>query len=324
MRGTNDFNTRAVQVKEQSSSLSSGDCFILETPEQLYLWLGKGCSGDERDFTHKIRKSSGMKFQSKNQEPELITEGAEPAEFWKALGTTSEDGPTSYAKVEVEDTPEADPRLFQCSDARGYFWAEEIFDFDQADLVEDDVMLLDTWREVFVWIGNGAKDNERREAMELAKKYVDEGAEVTGRTTEDVTFMVIRQGLEPVNFTCHFLGWSDDKWREGKTYEEMKAELEASNPAEAAAMAAPASIDSELAKVTVGATKYPYEVLLNGERVNGEFTDPPTWPDGLDLTQKELYLSDEEFESLFKCPREEFTKLPKWKQLNKKKTLKLF
>jgi hypothetical protein len=307
-----------VQVKEQSSSLSSGDVFILETPEQLYLWLGKGCSGDERDFTHKIRTSI------KNTEPELVTEGSEPAEFWKALGTTPDVGPTSYAKVEVEDTPEADPRLFQCSDARGYFWAEEIFDFDQADLIEDDVMLLDTWREVFVWIGEGAKDNERKEAMELAKKYVGDAAEVTGRGVDDVVFLVIRQGIEPVNFTCHFLGWSDDKWRAGKTYEEMKAELEASNPAEAAAMGAPASFDSELAKVTVGAVKYSYEIMMNGEKVNGEYTDPPTWPESLDLTQKELYLADEEFESVFGVSRQDFAKLPKWKQLNKKKTLKLF
>jgi hypothetical protein len=85
-----------------------------------YLWLGKGCSGDERDFMHKIRKAPGMNFQSKNTDPELVTEGSEPAVFWKALGTTSEDGPTAYAKTEVEDVPERDPRLFQCSDARGY------------------------------------------------------------------------------------------------------------------------------------------------------------------------------------------------------------
>lgn len=324
VRGTNDFNTRAVQVKEVAASLSSGDCFILETPEQLYLWLGKGCSGDERNFMHKIRKSPGMAFQSKNQEPELITEGEEPAVFWKALGTTPEEGPNSYAKVEIEEVPDREPRLFQCSDARGYFWAEEIFDFDQADLVEDDVMILDTWREILIWVGNGAKDNERREAMELAKKYVEDASEVTGRTVDDVTFMVIRQGLEPVNFTCHFLGWSDDKWRAGKTYEEMKAELEASNPEEAAAMAAPASLDAELAKVTVGAVKYSYEVLTKGEKKDGEFTNPPTWPEGLDLTQKEAYLADDEFESLFGMAREDFTKLPKWKQLNQKKKLKLF
>jgi hypothetical protein len=324
IRGTNDFNTRAVQVKEAASSLSSGDTFILETPEVIYLWLGKGCSGDERDFMHKIRKSSGMNFQSKDPDPVLVTEGEEPAAFWKVFGSTPEEGPNLYAKVEIEEVPEAEPRLFQCSDARGYFWAEEIFDFDQEDLVEDDVMLLDTWREIFIWIGQGAKDSERKEAMELAKKYVSDAAEVTKRGVDDVTFLVIRQGMEPVNFTCHFLGWSDDKWRNGKSYEEMKAELEAQNPAEAAAIAAPVSLESELAKVTVGGVKYPYDVLVNGQQVDGEYTNPPTWPDGLDLTQKEKYLADDEFEKLFEMSPEEFTKLPKWKQLNKKKTLKLF
>lgn len=107
-------------------------------------------------------------------------------------------------------------------------------------------------------------------------------------------------------------------------YEELKAELEAQNPAEAAAMMSPTSIDSELAKVTVGAIKYPYELLVNGERVNGEYTSPPTFPDGIDLTQKEAYLNDEEFEEHFKMAREDFAKLPKWKQLNLKKKLKLF
>jgi len=321
VRGTNDFNTRAVQVKETSASLNSGDCFILESPEQVYLWMGRGCSGDEREFTHMIRKR--LQFQSKNQDPEILAEGAETPEFWKALGTNSGEGPTSYSKKELEDPKEADPRLFQCSDNRGYFYAEEVFDFDQEDLIEDDVMLLDTWREVFVWIGNGAKDNERREAMELAKKYVSDGTEVTGRTEDDVAFVVLRQGMEPVSFTCHFLGWSDDKWRQGKSYEEMKAELEAANPEEARRMSV-GGIDDELAKVTVGGVEYSYETLTLGMRVNGEFTTPPTYPEGLDETQKDQYLSDAEFEKYLGTDKESFAKLPKWKQLNAKKKCKLF
>lgn len=104
----------------------------------------------------------------------------------------------------------------------------------------------------------------------------------------------------------------------------MKAELEAQNPAEARAMASPSNLDAELAKVTVGAIKYPYDLLVNGEKVNGEYTNPPTYPDGIDLTQKEAYLSADEFEEHFKMAYEEYAKLPKWKQLNFKKKLKLF
>ena len=42
-------------------------------------------------------------------------------------------------------------------------------------------------------------------------------------------------GCEPMNFTCHFHAWDDDKWRAGKTYDEMKAEMNA-NGAEGSAV----------------------------------------------------------------------------------------
>ncbi len=41
VRGTNDYNTRAVQVEEKASSLNSNDCFVLETPKCTYIWYGK-------------------------------------------------------------------------------------------------------------------------------------------------------------------------------------------------------------------------------------------------------------------------------------------
>lgn len=69
-----------------------------------------------------------------------------------------------------EKLPE--PRLFQCSNDKGYFYAEECFDFDQEDLVEDDVMLLDCYNALFIWIGKGANAEERKESLTLAKNYV--------------------------------------------------------------------------------------------------------------------------------------------------------
>ena len=41
VRGTNEFDTRAVQVEEKASSLNSNDCFVLETPATTYIWYGK-------------------------------------------------------------------------------------------------------------------------------------------------------------------------------------------------------------------------------------------------------------------------------------------
>ena len=127
-----------------------------------------------------------------------ITEGSEPAEFWDSLG-----GKTEYAsgKWLEEVTPSHPPRLFQCSNASGHFRVEEIFDFAQEvqpellvlnsllvishyifpvsplpsspqDLIEEDVMILDTFDQVFVWIGRGANEVEKKEALKTAKDYI--------------------------------------------------------------------------------------------------------------------------------------------------------
>lgn len=62
-------------------------------------------------------------------------------------------------------------------------------------------------------------------------------------------------------------------------------------------------------------TKYPYEQLKLpvGERPND--VDPGT---------KELYLSEEEFQTVFAMAFAEFTKMPKWKQVNLKKAKQLY
>lgn len=45
---------------------------------------------------------------------------------------------------------------------------EEVTDFSQSDLSQDDVMILDAYNEVYVWIGDHANDLEKRMAMETA------------------------------------------------------------------------------------------------------------------------------------------------------------
>lgn len=47
-----------------------------------------------------------------------------------------------------DETNQITPRLFECSNQTGTFVATEITNFNQTDLDEDDIMLLDTWDEV--------------------------------------------------------------------------------------------------------------------------------------------------------------------------------
>jgi hypothetical protein len=304
VRGTNDWNTRAIQVDEEAKSLNSGDVFVLETPGNVFLWFGKGCTGDEREFAKKIVSKVVPKRGSSF---ETITEGNEPAEFWQGIGWNPDNGRPTYA--EVKDATEEnmrEPRLFQCSNNRGYFYVEEIFDFDQEDLIEEDVMLLDNYTEVFVWIGKDANVEEKKGALEAALKYVE--TDTSGRTIDDTTIMQIKQGFEPSNFRCHFHAWDDDKWSSGLSYEELVKSLEGSG-----VDAGPVAVQAALDKYS-GNQKFPYEQLLDNSKL----------PEEVDLTAKEKYLSDEEFEKYFEMSRAEFNALPKWKQNGKKKAVKLF
>ena len=45
---------------------------------------------------------------------------------------------------------------------------EEIFDFGQEDLEEDDVMILDAWSQLFIWVGATARREEKQDAIRTA------------------------------------------------------------------------------------------------------------------------------------------------------------
>ena len=74
-----------------------------------------------------------------DKEIEMVSEGQEKQDFWEAIGGQEEY--SSDKRLQLSDDPHL-PRLFQCSNAKGKFTIEEIANFDQSDLIEDDVMLL--------------------------------------------------------------------------------------------------------------------------------------------------------------------------------------
>jgi len=191
-----ETDARATQVDEKCSSLDSSDVFILETPSKTWVWSGQGSVEEE---TEQAVRLSGV--VSPGREMVMVKEGEEEDEFWATLG-----GKTEYNTSDDINKPILHPRLFHVA-ARpsGTVRAFEIFDFKQPDLVDDDVMFLDSGDEVYIWIGKDSDPEEKDQALSLAKKYLD--SDPTERDSDNSTIIIVKQGEEPGAFTAIFPSW---------------------------------------------------------------------------------------------------------------------
>ncbi|XP_052398778.1 advillin-like isoform X1 [Carassius gibelio] len=336
VRGTHEMNTKATEVPARASSLNINDVFLLKTHQNIFLWYGKGCSGDEREMGKAVADLLS------EQDKQIVMEGQEPAAFWVALG-----GKAPYASDKRLEKEVAlhEPRLFECSNQTGRFLMTEVADFTQDDLDEDDVMLLDTWEEIFLWIGNSANQYETQESYSSAVEYLkthpagrDPGTPIT----------TVKQGHEPPTFTGWFNAWDAHKWSGGLSYEEMKSKMgdisqitvnlnntnlnkkTGGSGASYSAPGGPGNIKSHSQRMSSSNSSTYVDQSLSRAKPSGMLhseqllKSPNQLPQGVDPGKREEYLSDAEFENLFGCTRENFQRLPKWRQNDLKKKAGLF
>eukprot|EP01099_Mayorella_cantabrigiensis_P000414 TRINITY_DN1191_c0_g1_i1.p1 TRINITY_DN1191_c0_g1~~TRINITY_DN1191_c0_g1_i1.p1 ORF type:complete len:857 (-),score=275.17 TRINITY_DN1191_c0_g1_i1:59-2320(-) len=292
VRGTNSLNTRAVQVAEKAGSLNSGDVFVLLTPDTMFVWEGKGSNAEEKKAGASIAN-----VLKGNRKTVTVQEGNETAPFWSALG-----GKGAYASEGFLYDQQREPRLFSMSNASGVFRVEEIFSFSQDDLDPDDVFLLDSYNQVFVWVGDRSNEIEKALSFETAVKYVQEVGD--GRSL-DTPIIKVHAGHEPHMFTCHFLGW--DSVKASKKEDPVRAKLRSLGGD------AGSSDVREAVKTYTSDKKYSFEELKKRPL-----------PPGVDVALLERYLQDSEFPKAFGMSRDEFDKLQAWKKVQKKKQAGLF
>jgi len=131
-----------------------------------------------------------------------VIEGEEPADFWTSLGSK----PASYLDAGFYEKYNKKIRLICCSTKTGDFVTTEVPQFNQVDLSPDAIYLLDTWHDVYLWIGPESGQSERVMAEKTVKEYTQKASE--RRNKEVKLISLANEVVEPVQFTRHFHAWN--------------------------------------------------------------------------------------------------------------------
>ncbi|ELK17975.1 Villin-like protein [Pteropus alecto] len=348
VQGTDNFNTRTMEVPARASALNSSDIFLLVTARLCYLWFGKGCSGDQREMARMVVTV----ISKKNKE--TVLEGQEPPHFWEALGGRA---PYSSKKSLPEEVSGFQPRLFECSSPAGQLVLMEVVFFSQEDLDQYDIILPDTWQEIFLWLGEAASE-QKKDAVAWGQEYLQ--THPAGRS-QATPIVLVKQGHEPPTFTRWFFTWDPYKWANKQSYDKvMKGSL--------GAVSAISKITAEVHNFRLsrwssngrtgplalqGSQDSSENGLELGPKVSGSSTSTSTstssyyscarpmingglpreqlmhqaaedLPEGVDPAHKEFYLSDADFQDIFGKSKEDFYSMAKWKQQQEKKQLGFF
>ena len=336
VRGTNSLNTCGVQVEEKACELNGEDCFVLVTPSEVYVWKGNAANDEEVEVASNIGKKLADGYLGESGRTVTnITEGGEPDAFWTTLG-----GKADYPAFAPGSTPPPRaPRLFEVSDKTGVVAMSQVAEYTQSDLANDDVFILDVYSKIYVWVGNEATRKEREAATDLASRFLSEAND--GRDP-DAPVISVTAGNEPSSFSAYFQSWDHDYISKQTFMDPYAAKLAASKaqqiesapqrmaslkkvdaPASRGSTAPPPAPEPEpTAPAPAPAAAAEMEAPVPGKYTLAELQ--AGLPAGVKPHEKELWLSDADFETALKMGRAAFDGLAGWKKNNAKKAAGIY
>uniref|UniRef100_A0A668W255 HP domain-containing protein n=1 Tax=Oreochromis aureus TaxID=47969 RepID=A0A668W255_OREAU len=328
VRGEVPVEGHLLEVACHCSSLRSRASMILLNINKAIIYLWHGCK--TQLHTRSVGNTAALKIKeqcpleaglhsSSKVTIHECDEGVEPPGFWEALGR--KDRKAYDCMLQDPGKFNFTPRLFQLSSTSGDFVANEFFHPSRApDLVsslpflQEDLynapqpalFLVDNFHEVYLWQGWWPQDSERtgsahirwdadrKCAMETVLQYCKQRNEKKPQKS-----YLIHAGLEPLTFTNMFPSWEHRE----DVAEITEKEAEVCNQI--------ILVEDVLARLCQNT--FPLAQL-----------QARPLPEGVDPLCLELYLSDQDFEKALEVNREEYERLPGWKQVNLKKAKGLF
>ncbi|KAG4162540.1 hypothetical protein ERO13_D01G120500v2 [Gossypium hirsutum] len=199
--GNSMHNIKAQQVDAVATSLNSTECFLLQSGSSaIFTWYGTQSTHEQQHLAPKVAE-----FLKPGVTRKHCKEGTETSAFWSALG-----GKQDYTSTEKESNEIVrDPHLYTFYLNKGKFKVEEVYNFDQDDLLTEDILILDTRAEVFVWVGQCVDAKEKQQAFEFGQKYIDRAVSLEGMSPK-ITLYKVTEGNEPCFFTT-FFSWDSHR-----------------------------------------------------------------------------------------------------------------
>uniref|UniRef100_A0A914Q2T1 HP domain-containing protein n=1 Tax=Panagrolaimus davidi TaxID=227884 RepID=A0A914Q2T1_9BILA len=171
-------------------------------------------------------------------------------------------------------------------------------------------MILDTFDEIYVWLGQNSNIEEKKAALDTVLRYV--AADKSGRNEENTNLLVVKQKYEPTTFKAHFGIWDENLWDNELGYDKLKELISRNVDFIHDTKNEPLQVRQMEAEFT---KTHPIDVLR---------AKTDQLPFGVDAANKEKHLSDADFEKAFGMPKTHYEALPKWRQIEHKKRVGLF
>ncbi|XP_016974948.1 gelsolin isoform X2 [Drosophila rhopaloa] len=206
-------NVRVRQVNLSVSSMNKGDCFILDAGSDIYVYVGSQAKRVEK--LKAISAANQIRDQDHNGRARVqiiddFSTDSDKQQFFDVLGSGSAaqvpEESTADEDGAFERTDAAAVSLYKVSDASGKLKVDEVAQkpLTQAMLDTRECFILDTGSGIFVWVGKGATQKEKTDAMAKAQEFL--------RTKKYPAWTQIHrivEGAESAPFKQYFATWRD-------------------------------------------------------------------------------------------------------------------
>jgi len=208
--GRNKKKMKAKQIPLNVENLCTKDCFLLDAGTELFQFHPSGASVWEKQAC--LGKTLEIEAERKGKvtAKQLIDWSEGPANgdaelrFWEFFGGKPDELPEKSAYQQKKKDEEAAfknhvNKMFHVTNESGQMEIEEVQSgvLDRSTLAQenDDALIIDVGRVIFVWIGETANRSEAKSAMTNAQEYIKN----SGRPFWTPVTRVM-SGKEPENF----------------------------------------------------------------------------------------------------------------------------